>query len=69
MMNPVIRIAIIISAITLVGMVGIAVNYIPAQAHAVKDTCKFVAPPHLCFSNRHDCEHYASSVGVTCNKL
>ncbi|MBV9176197.1 MAG: hypothetical protein JO297_04090 [Nitrososphaeraceae archaeon] len=61
-------IAIIILTIALLGMTAIAVNYNPAPAHAVKDTCKFVAPPHQCFSNRHDCEHYASSVGVTCAK-
>ena len=62
-------IAVIISTIALLGVTAIAVNYNPAPAHAVKDTCKFVAPPHQCFSNRHDCEHYASSVGVTCAKI
>jgi hypothetical protein len=68
-MNPTIGISIVISAITLVGMVGTPVNYSPAPAHAVKDTCKFVAPDHACFSNRHDCEQYANSVGAgTCAK-
>jgi hypothetical protein len=69
-MNPMtISIAIVISAITLVAAAAIAVNYSPTPAHAVKNTCKFVAEPHHCFSNRHDCEQYANSVGVTCNKL
>lgn len=68
-LNSAVHIAIIASAIVLMGTVAIAVNYSPAPAHAAKDTCRFVAEPHVCFSNRHDCEQYASSVGVTCNKL
>jgi hypothetical protein len=71
-MTPAIQIAIIMSAVTLVGMAGLAVNYSPAPAHAVKDTtCKFVAPPHLCFTSRKDCDQYASSLNPpqTCRRL
>lgn len=68
-MNSAVGIAIIIPAIALLGMTTIAANYNPAPAHAVKNTCKFVAEPHQCFSNRNDCEQYASSVGVECKKL
>jgi hypothetical protein len=68
-MNPTIGIIIIISAITLIGMATITVNYSPVPAPAVKNTCKFVAEPHQCFTNRKDCEQYASSVGVECKKL
>jgi hypothetical protein len=58
-MNPTtISIAIVISAIALVGTAAIAVNYSPAPAHA--QTCKgFIFPQSKgteCFPSKKECE-------------
>ena len=66
-MNPtIIGIAIIISAITLVGMAVIAVNYSTAPAHA--KACFVVLESHgtPCYPNEHKCE--IASGGVKCHK-
>ena len=66
-MNPTICIALIISAIALVGLLAIAVNYgsVPAHAQQCQSTGgKGWFPPgsqgQTCFTNRHDCEQYLS---------
>lgn len=72
-MNPAIHIAVIISAITLVGMAGIAVNYSPAPAHAQNSNNKGWCIPgsqqQQCYSSRHECEsHLPADAAVSCFK-
>jgi hypothetical protein len=73
-MNPTIRIAIIISAFALVGMVSIAVNYYsPAPAHAQKSTNKGWCIPgtqqQQCYQTKKDCEsHLPADSAVSCFK-
>jgi len=73
-MTPAIRIAIIISAITLIGMAGMAVNYSPRPAHA--DLCKGWLFPHsqgqICYQTKKECndalQAQAPGTTLTCTK-
>ncbi|MFL6420657.1 MAG: hypothetical protein ACJ71P_14810 [Nitrososphaeraceae archaeon] len=67
-MNPTICIAIIISAIALVGMVVIAVNYSLTPAHAKQCWLRPGSGGSPCFDNRHDCEQPIKDLGLTCHR-
>ena len=58
------NIAIIISAIALVGVAAVAVNYSPAPAHA--QLCKGWLLPEsqgqTCFKSKRECEQYLQSI-------
>ena len=64
-MNSIVGIAIIISAVILVGMAAIAVNYSPAPAHA--QLCKgWVFPGshgQTCYSSKKECEQALIAAG------
>jgi hypothetical protein len=66
-MNPVIHLAIIISAISLVGMAAIAVNYTPTPAHAQQ--CKGWLLPRsqgqICFQTKKECDAALAAAGST----
>jgi hypothetical protein len=67
-MNRTIGIAIIISAITLVGIAAIAVNYSPAPAHAKQCWLRPGSGGSPCFSNRHECEQPLKDLDLTCHR-
>jgi hypothetical protein len=68
-MHQAIGVAIIISAVTLVGMAAIAVNYSPAAAHAKQCWLVPGSGGSPCYDNRHDCEQtLPPDAVVTCFK-
>lgn len=64
-MNQALSIAVIVSAVTLVGMAAIAVNYSPAPAHA--QTCSGFIFPHsqgqTCYQSKKACEDALVAAG------
>jgi hypothetical protein len=68
-MNQTIGIAIIVSAITLVGMAVIAVNYSAAPAHAKQCWIRPGSGGFPCYPNRHQCEQtLPPDATVTCGR-
>jgi hypothetical protein len=69
-MNQKISIAIIISAVALVGMAAIAVNYIPSPAHAAQCWLRPGSGGFPCYSNKHLCDQtLPPDAVVTCQKV
>ena len=68
-MNQAIHVVIIISTITLVAMVAIAVNYNPAPAHAEQCWLRPGSGGFPCYPNRHACEQtLPPDAVVTCHR-
>ena len=70
-MNSIVGIVIIISAVALVAMAAIAVNYSPAPAHAQKSNNKGWCIPSTqqqqCYQTKKECEsHLPSDSAVSC---
>jgi hypothetical protein len=62
------KIGIVISAIALLGMATMAVNYSPTYVHAKQCWLRPGSGGFPCYDNRHECEQPIKDLGLTCNR-